>query len=107
MAKADWGTKRVCPNCATRYYDFGKMPPVCPNCGSVYNPQMTLKSRRGKPVEDEVRDTAKPAAVNEADLEGAEIDETIGEDGEIDEALLDGDDDVDEGDVEVTKNDED
>lgn len=108
MAKAEWGTKRVCPNCGTRYYDFAKSPPVCPNCGSVFNPQMTLKSRRGKPVDEEVREVAKPAAaVVDPELEGVEIDTELGDDAEIDEALLDEDDEVDDGDVEVTKTDED
>ncbi|NCV02616.1 MAG: hypothetical protein EBV53_15725 [Proteobacteria bacterium] len=25
----------VCPNCATRYYDMKKNPPVCPSCGTT------------------------------------------------------------------------
>ncbi|MAM08237.1 MAG: TIGR02300 family protein, partial [Hyphomonas sp.] len=24
MSKTSLGTKRICPNCATRYYDLGK-----------------------------------------------------------------------------------
>jgi uncharacterized protein (TIGR02300 family) len=103
MAKAEWGIKRVCPNCGTRYYDFAKLPPVCPNCGSVFNPQMTLKSRRGKAVEEDVREVAKPVPAIDAELEGVEVDPEIGDDAEIDEALLDEDDEVDEGDVEVAK----
>ncbi|MBA4050305.1 MAG: TIGR02300 family protein, partial [Erythrobacter sp.] len=24
MAKPEWGTKRTCPKCGTRFYDLGK-----------------------------------------------------------------------------------
>lgn len=36
MAKAEWGSKRECPSCGTRYYDLGKEPPVCPRCGTEF-----------------------------------------------------------------------
>ena len=49
MAKAEWGLKRICPNCGTRYYDFRKDPPTCPACGTVYDPEALLKSRRARP----------------------------------------------------------
>ena len=28
MVKPEWGTKRTCPKCATRFYDLGKDDPV-------------------------------------------------------------------------------
>src|SRR3546814_16287549 len=34
MVKAEWGTKRTCPKCGTRFYDLGKEDPVtCIECG--------------------------------------------------------------------------
>ncbi|OYY67684.1 FYDLN acid domain-containing protein, partial [Sphingomonas sp. 28-63-12] len=27
MVKPEWGTKRTCPKCATRFYDLGKDDP--------------------------------------------------------------------------------
>ena len=34
MVKPEWGTKRTCPKCATRFYDLGKDEPVtCIECG--------------------------------------------------------------------------
>ncbi len=33
MAKADWGTKRNCFSCATKFYDFKRDPILCPSCG--------------------------------------------------------------------------
>jgi hypothetical protein len=28
MVKPEWGTKRTCPKCSTRFYDLGKDDPV-------------------------------------------------------------------------------
>jgi uncharacterized protein (TIGR02300 family) len=61
VAKAEWGLKRICPNCGTRYYDFRKEPPTCPACGTVYDPEALLKSRRARPgMADEARKSGKP-----------------------------------------------
>ncbi len=69
MVKAEWGLKRICPNCGTRYYDFRKEPPTCPACGTAYDPEALLKSRRARPgmVED-ARKTGK-AGARAADFE--------------------------------------
>ena len=45
MVKPEWGTKRTCPKCATRFYDLEKDDPVtCINCGTTWNPEPILKS---------------------------------------------------------------
>jgi uncharacterized protein (TIGR02300 family) len=36
--KAMRGTKRVCPECATRFYDLSRDPIVCPSCGAQHAP---------------------------------------------------------------------
>jgi hypothetical protein len=36
VAKAELGTKRVCPNCGTKYYDLNKNPIICPKCGTYF-----------------------------------------------------------------------
>ena len=33
MAKADWGNKRNCLSCPTKFYDFNRKPILCPSCG--------------------------------------------------------------------------
>ena len=67
MVKAEWGLKRICPNCGTRYYDFRKDPPTCPACGTVYDPEALLKSRRARPgMAEEVRKVAAKPAVRDA-----------------------------------------
>jgi uncharacterized protein (TIGR02300 family) len=39
MVKAEWGTKRTCPKCGTRFYDLTKDEPVeCIDCGNQWTP---------------------------------------------------------------------
>ena len=46
MIKPEWGTKRTCPKCATRFYDLEKDDPVtCINCGYAWEPEPVLKSK--------------------------------------------------------------
>ena len=35
---ANLGTKRVCPECSTRFYDFGRPEIVCPKCETKIDP---------------------------------------------------------------------
>jgi uncharacterized protein (TIGR02300 family) len=93
MVKPEWGTKRTCPKCGTRFYDLGKEDPVtCINCGTAFNPEAILKSKQ--PLPFEVVKADKPEK-DDADLEGDDID--IAEDEEPsadDEVDLGGDDDL-------------
>jgi len=66
LAKPEWGLKRICPSCATRYYDMQKNPPVCPNCGTAFDPEALLRSRRSRPVP--VDDTPKKAVRKDDEL---------------------------------------
>ncbi|ACI99876.1 TIGR02300 family protein [Rhodospirillum centenum] len=95
MAKAEWGTKRICPNCGTRYYDMRKEPPACPSCGTVFDPEALLRSRRARPIP--VEEVKKPPVE-------ADEDETLGIDSEEGPARNDEDtettDDVDVADIE-------
>ena len=54
MAKPEWGKKRICLACNTKYYDFNKSPIICPSCGSVFDPDIYLKSRKGKNLSTKV-----------------------------------------------------
>src|SRR5688572_12646227 len=52
MVKPEWGTKRTCPKCATRFYDLGKEDPVhCIQCGVSWYPEPVLKSKQPLPFE--------------------------------------------------------
>ncbi len=48
MAKLEWGRKRICPSCNTKYYDLNKSPIICPSCGSVFDTDLLLKNRKGR-----------------------------------------------------------
>ncbi len=48
MAKPEWGRKRTCLACNTKYYDFNKSPIICPSCGIEFDPDIYLKSKKGK-----------------------------------------------------------
>jgi uncharacterized protein (TIGR02300 family) len=50
LAKPEWGTKRICPSCGTRYYDLMREQVICPKCSTPYDPEAFLKARRSRPV---------------------------------------------------------
>jgi uncharacterized protein (TIGR02300 family) len=96
MVKPEWGTKRSCPKCGTRFYDLTKDDPVvCINCGNQWVPEPVLKSKQPLPFDDAPK---KDAAKDDADLEVADIDlDVVDEDAEKspdDEVDLGGDDDL-------------
>lgn len=89
MVKPEWGAKRTCPKCGTRFYDLGKDDPVtCVECGTNFAPETVLKSKQ--PVAFE---SAQPVAKKEKDGEDL-ADELAGVEDEEPNA----DDDVDLGD---------
>lgn len=101
MVKPEWGTKRTCPKCATRFYDLTKEEPVtCISCGFAWEPEPILKSKQPLPFEA-VKSEADKVKTDDADLGDEDLD--IEEDGEgspDDDVDLGGDDDlgVDTGD---------
>ena len=48
MAKPEWGKKRICSACNKKYYDLKNSPFICPSCGIEFDPDIYLKSRKGK-----------------------------------------------------------
>ena len=48
MAKTEWGIKRVCQQCGTRYYDLKKKIPTCPKCKSEFDPEAMVRSRKSR-----------------------------------------------------------
>lgn len=116
MAKPEWGTKRNCPKCNSKFYDLQKNPANCPICGFSYDTTATVKKRKGrsKAVTVEGGDAAKLLAVavkaqKKKKKAGEKDEESIGlpefEDLDV---IEDMDDLADMGDVEVlTPKDED
>ena len=68
MAKPEWGTKRICPSCGTRYYDLLREPVICPKCTTPFDPEAFLKSRRARPAPP-VEKELEPAGTEELDAE--------------------------------------
>lgn len=99
MIKPEWGTKRGCPKCGTRFYDLGKDDPVtCINCGYAWEPEPVLKSKQPLPY-----DAPKKAVEAEIDADAdlgaddlalvADVDEDA-EPSPDDDVDLGGDDDL-------------
>ncbi|MCZ6764079.1 MAG: TIGR02300 family protein [Alphaproteobacteria bacterium] len=63
MAKPEWGVKRTCLSCATRFYDFRRDPIICPNCEARFLPDAALKPRRARVAADPAKVVPKPAPV--------------------------------------------
>src|SRR3546814_2166886 len=52
VVKPEWGTKRTCPKCGTRFYDLQAEDPVtCISCGTAWAPEPVLKSKQPLPFE--------------------------------------------------------
>ena len=100
MVKPEWGTKRSCPKCGTRFYDLGKDDPVtCIECGTAWEPEPILKSKQPLPFEQKDEETRKKddAKLSGDDDNDDDDDLDIEDDGETspdDEVDLGGDDDL-------------
>jgi uncharacterized protein (TIGR02300 family) len=94
MVKPEWGTKRTCPKCSTRFYDLGEENPVhCINCGTDWIPEPVLKSKQ--PLAFEAAPQAQKEKADEdlaADDLAIDEDEEVSADEEVD--LETGDDDL-------------
>jgi uncharacterized protein (TIGR02300 family) len=92
MVKPEWGTKRTCPKCATRFYDLTKDDPVtCISCGNIWTPEPVLKSKQPLPF-----DEAAPKKVAE-DVDGDLVDSDLDIDDVDEDAEKSPDDEVDLG----------
>lgn len=95
MVKPEWGTKRTCPKCATRFYDLGKDDPIhCINCGVAWQAEPVLKSKQPLPFEQaKVEVEAEKEDADLAEDLVADVDEDA-EENPDDEVDLGGDDDI-------------
>ncbi|AJP70993.1 TIGR02300 family protein [Sphingomonas hengshuiensis] len=97
MVKPEWGTKRACPKCGTRFYDLTKDEPVtCINCSFSWEPEPILKSKQPMPFEAAKADPAKPVT-EDSDLGDEDLDIVAADDEEPspdDDVDLGGDDDL-------------
>ena len=93
MVKPEWGTKRSCPKCGTRFYDLGTDEPVvCIECGNQWYPEPVLKSKQPIPFEEEKKKEEEKSDSDLADEELEDIDED--DDSPDNDVDLPGDDDL-------------
>ena len=83
MSEPEWGIKRVCPSCSVKYYDFNKNPIICPKCEFEFDPDLLLKSRKGRSI-------ASKTEVDEVSSDVKKEKETL----ENDINTLDGNEDI-------------
>ena len=94
MPKEEWGVKRLCPHCASRFYDLTKDPMTCPVCNATFSAD-SLTSSRGRSLVSEKASPREEEEVVADDLsDDDDIDADTGDDA-IDDDLLDDDDDDD------------
>jgi len=91
MPKEEWGVKRLCPHCASRFYDLRRDPMTCPECGHTMTAE-SLVAGRGRAL------IAEKSAVRERDLDVEDLteDEDLdaeAADVELDDDLLEDDED--------------
>jgi uncharacterized protein (TIGR02300 family) len=117
LAKPEWGLKRTCQHCGTRFYDMGADTPACPKCGTKFDPDAVMKTKRTtkavaekaapppkakpkpKPAEDEELEAVAdevPEGEEAAEGEEEEVIEDTSELGEDDEDVADVIENVDE-----------
>lgn len=100
MSKPEWGIKRVCPSCSIKYYDFNKSPIICPKCKFEFDPDLLLKSRKGRSI-------ATKTEVNEVSSDVKKEEETLEDDInsiENDGDILEIDDETDIQDNDIENN---
>lgn len=89
MPKEEWGTKRLCPHCATRFYDLNNNPMFCPACGSEMTPESLSEGRTKSSVSEKTASSSK-------DVDSSDDDNDLDTDGgDLDDDLLEDDDDAD------------
>ncbi|MFD1881404.1 TIGR02300 family protein [Paracoccus pacificus] len=92
MPKEEWGTKRLCPHCSTRFYDLTHDPMTCPACGTTFTAE-SLQAGRGRSLVSE-KTSARGAGNEPDDDTDTDLDDDAG-DVELDDDLLEDDDDDD------------
>jgi uncharacterized protein (TIGR02300 family) len=90
MPKDEWGVKRVCPNCSSRFYDLRTDPMTCPSCGTTFalDSLTMVKPKALRP------EKVKPEPEDIDDLPDIEVEaETADSDDDLDDEILEDDDD--------------
>jgi len=94
VVKPEWGTKRTCPKCGTRFYDLEKDDPVsCIECGTAWEPDPVLKSKQPLPFDAPKKEVPEKDVDSDLSDDDLDIDEDA-EENPDDDVDLGGDDDI-------------
>jgi uncharacterized protein (TIGR02300 family) len=94
--KAARGTKRVCQNCGSKFYDLNRDPITCPICQSIFQ---QMDSRAKAPIGNTAADDDDDEAISPsvANVDMVSLDEVADAENDIpdieDDGLVDIDDD--------------
>ena len=85
MAHKNLGRKRRCASCGIKFYDLTKTPAVCPACGTEFDPEVLLKSRRGRAAAkvEQAKAPAKEEVLSDDDVVEKTEDDEFENDDEV------------------------
>lgn len=89
MEKNDWGIKRVCLGCNTRFYDFNKSPIICPFCNTIFDPEHLSKKKTRASFEKSADIEAIKIDVDEEIISDEDVDIVNLDDSEEDLEIVD------------------
>lgn len=90
MPNEEWGVKRACPKCATRFYDLNQNPMVCPSCAHSFTLASLLETLSGR---SSAKAKAAEAKAAEAPVDEVDLLDDADDDVDADDDLLEDDDD--------------
>ena len=90
MPNEEWGVKRLCPKCATRFYDLKNDPMTCPSCEFEFDLASLLDGGKAAAAKAKKEEAAAEEPIID-DVEDVLDDD---EAGAADDDLLDDDDDT-------------
>ena len=104
MAKPEWGFKRTCLSCGAKFCDMKKDPIICPSCETVFDPEASVKLKRGRQViaEDKAKKASEAEAAKSND-DDDDLDDDIDSDLDDDDGVLEDTSDLDDDDVPVAR----
>lgn len=92
MPKEEWGLKRVCPSCASRFYDLQRDPMTCPSCGASFSVESLTA---GKPRAARMEKAKPETADADDEVEVIDTGDDVIDTDADDDILEDDDDSVD------------
>lgn len=92
MPKDEWGVKRLCPSCSTRFYDLQRDPMTCPSCSNVFTLE-SLNAGRNRTLISEKAMAAKIIPDDDIDTDEDVIDDEDTTDVDLGDDVLEDDDD--------------